>query len=129
VAATISQPCRINTGKTVHLLDTDSPAKAGSAQLAHLSYDPARGFIGEFRPAPAGGKNKTMTKSFSCLDRAVDTHQRFIMVPDPYLGGGRSGGRARSYWTSTTADKSGPVVGREVPFDVAHAAQTGGAAA
>lgn len=121
ILAVVSQPCRIKTGRTVELLSTTGDAKVGAAELVRLSYDPNRGLIGEFRPAPSPTKGKVMTQSFTPLESGIATHETFIMAPKPFLGSAKGFASRANYWASTTAANALPITGRDVPVDVAFA--------
>lgn len=115
VIATMTQPCRIKSGRTVHLLDAETALKVGEANLSRLSFDPAHGLLGEFSPVSVGGKSKT--RSFTVMDSSIVTRRPLVAVTPPFFGStrsGKSGGSSR--WTFGKAP--GAVAGRDVPMDV-----------
>lgn len=120
ILATVSQPCRIKTGRTVQLLSATDPSKEGTAELVKLSYDPVRGLIGEFRPAAADDKGKLMTKAFAVLDSAIARPRPFVMATEPYFGTPMKSSNS-SVWMAARDAALPPVAGRDVPIDVAFA--------
>jgi len=126
VLGILSQPCRMKPGSVI-LLDTEGPERVGSALLVGISYDPAQGLMGSFRPAPANDPQKpgkTKTQAFGPLDRATLTLGELIIVNEPFLSTDSSDRMNNTRFAKWNVGKEAapqPVRGRVVPLDVAFA--------
>lgn len=120
ILATVSQPCRIKTGRTVQLLSVTEAHKEGCAELVKLSFDPVRGLIGEFRPASVGPEGKVLTKQFAALDSSLVRPRPFVIATEPYFGTPAKTSSS-SVWRAARDAELPPVNGRNVPVDVAFA--------